>query len=213
MSNHALSSDVVFNAHLAGLFSASDTIADKLTLLTSLKNNLVAETVVIDTERLQLDKHTDKVTTVLSNISVIETFPPTVSSGGIPVPKTLYTTTNDSVNGPFTGTNQYRTINTTTQGGTVSIEFDNTANGSDFVFYTGSGHIMYITVASNLILANSVVAVTLHSVSVTDNDPDLYIHRIIDGEGGRVKLVVRFNKIWTISALSTETFNLNYVIL
>ena len=214
MSNHASSSDVVFDAHLAGLFSASDSIADKLTLLSSLKNNLVAETVAIDAERLQLDKHSDKVSTVLTNLSVIETYPPPASSGGgIPVPKTSYTTTNDSVNGPFTGTNQYRTINTTTQGGTISIEFDNTANGSDFVFNTGSGHIMYITVANNLILANSVVAVTLHSVSVSDNDPDLYIHRIIDGEGGRVKLVVRFNKIWTISALSTETFNLNYVIL
>ncbi len=142
----------------------------------------------------------------------IEAFPPTVA-GGIPVPKNSYTTTNDSVNGASTGTNQYRTINTTTQGGTISIEFDNTANGANFIFNTGSGHIMYITVASNLILANSVVTVTLHSVSVSDNDPDLFIHRIIDGEGGRVKLVVRFNKIWTISASSTETFNLNYVIL
>jgi len=213
MTNHANSSDSVFDTLLAGLFSASDSIADKLTILNSLKADLIAETVVIDAERSQLDNHSTKVKIVLENIAVIETYPPTASSGGVPVPKTSYTTTNDSVNGPFTGTNQYRTINTTTQGGTVSVEFDNTANGSDFVFNTGSGHIMYITVASNLILANSVVAVTLHSVSVSDNDPDLFIHRIIDGEGGRVKLVVRFNKIWTISALSTETFNLNYVIL
>ena len=92
MSTHASSSDVVFAAHLAGLFSASDTIADKLTLLSSLKNNLVAETVAIDAERLQLDAHSDKVTTVLSNIAVIETYPPPDDAVcGIPVPKTSYT--------------------------------------------------------------------------------------------------------------------------
>ena len=211
MTSHSTTNDVAFQALLDTTIVG--TLAQKKALLLALQGEIVVEHTAINLQKTHLIAHTAKVDKVLGDISVIETFPPIASSGGVPVPKSAYSTTNDSVNGPFTGTNQYRTITATTQGGTISIEFDNTANGSDFVFNTGSGHIMYITMVSNLILANSVVAVTLHSVSATVNDPDLYIHRIIDGEGGRVKLVVRFNKIWTISALSTETFNLNYVIL
>ena len=92
MSNHANSSDVVFDAHLAGLFSASDTLADKVSILTALKNELLAETVVIDAERLQLDAHSAKVSTVLSNISVIETYPPT---GGALASYVQYSTPGD----------------------------------------------------------------------------------------------------------------------
>ena len=71
MTNHGSSSDITFDTHLASLFQASHTIADKQSILTSLKGDLVAETVVIDGERTQLASHSAKVSTVLSSLDVV----------------------------------------------------------------------------------------------------------------------------------------------